>query len=294
MTAAPLLTRTPRIAQGQSRERLFVGFALGALVIAVLTLFVLLAYITIEGWPRLNSMLWSNMPTIRRPQLAGAQSAITGTLWVMSVTAVFAVPTGILTALYLEEFARPGSRFQRIVEVNISNLAAVPSIVFGILGLAVFARAMALGQSVLTAGLTLALLILPIIIIATREALRAVPQDIRHGSLALGASEWQTAYHQTLPAAIPGISTGVILALSRAAGEAACLLMVGAAGYITFNPTGLLSGYTTLPIQIYTWTKEARDDFHVLAAATSVLLVVSLLAMNGLAIWIRARAAHRR
>ena len=231
--------------------------------------------------------------SIRRPERAGAQSAITGTLWVIAFTALFALPTGILAALHLEEFAKPNSRFQRLVEVNIQNLAAVPSIVYGILGLAFFARALALGQSDITASLTLSLLILPIVIISTREALRAVPRNIRDGSLALGATEWQTAYRQTLPAAIPGIATGIILALSRAIGEAAPLLLLGAVTFITFNPTGPLSGYTTLPIQIFNWTKDSREEFQVLASATIVLLLVLLLAMNFAAILIRNRTQKR-
>ncbi len=275
------------------RDRIFMWLLLATMVIAIVTLFVLLAYVTIKGWPRLDPTLWQNMPSVRRPETSGAQSAITGTLWVITFTAIFALPTGILAALYLEEFSHPNSRFQRFVEVNIQNLAAVPSIVYGILGLAVFARAMALGQSVVTAALTLALLILPVIIISTREALRAVPRNIRDGSLALGATEWQTAWKQTLPAATPGIATGVILGLSRAIGEAAPLLLLGAVTFITFNPTGLSSGYTTLPIQIYNWTKDSREEFQVLAAATIVLLLVILLIMNFAAILIRNKTQRR-
>ena len=274
-------------------DRVFRWALFISLTIGVVTLAVLIAYVTIKGWPRLNSTLWTNMPSIRRPERAGAQSAITGTLWVIGFTALFALPTGILAALHLEEFAKPNSRFQRLVEVNIQNLAAVPSIVYGILGLAFFARALALGQSVITASLTLSLLILPIVIISTREALRAVPRNIRDGSLALGATEWQTAYRQTLPAAIPGIATGVILALSRAIGEAAPLLLLGAVTFITFNPTGPLSGYTTLPIQIFNWTKDSREEFQILASATIVLLLVLLLAMNLAAILIRNRTQKR-
>ena len=285
---AELLGTRPPLSDRAFRLALFISLSIG-----VVTLAVLIAYVTIKGWPRLNSTLWTNMPSIRRPERAGAQSAITGTLWVIAFTALFALPTGILAALHLEEFAKPNSRFQRLVEVNIQNLAAVPSIVYGILGLAVFARALALGQSVITASLTLSLLILPIIIISTREALRAVPRNIRDGSLALGATEWQTAYRQTLPAAIPGIATGVILALSRAIGEAAPLLLLGAVTFITFNPTGPLSGYTTLPIQIFNWTKDSREEFQVLASATIVLLLVLLLAMNFAAILIRNRTQKR-
>jgi phosphate transport system permease protein len=275
------------------RDRVFMWLLFLSLAIGVLTLAILLIYVTVKGWPRLDIRLFTNMPSVRDAENAGAQSAITGTIWVISFTALIALPTGVLAALHLEEFAKPDSRFQRFVEINIQNLAAVPSIVYGILGLAVFARALALGQSVITASLTLALLVLPVIIISTREALRAVPRNIRDGSLALGATEWQTAYRQTLPAAIPGIATGTILALSRAIGEAAPLLLLGAVSFITFNPDGVLSGYTTLPIQIFNWTKESREEFQVLAAATIVVLLLLLLAMNFVAIWIRNRTQKR-
>ena len=275
------------------RDRVFMWLLFVSLAIGVFTLAVLLTYVTIKGWPRLDIRLFTNMPSVRDPENAGAQSAITGTLWVISFTALVALPTGVMAALYLEEFARPNSRSQRFIEVNIQNLAAVPSIVYGILGLAVFARALALGQSVITAALTLALLVLPVIIISTREALRAVPRNIRDGSLALGATEWQTAYRQTLPAAIPGIATGTILALSRAIGEAAPLLLLGAVSFITFNPDGVLSDYTTLPIQIFNWTKDSREEFQVLAAATIVVLLLILLAMNLVAIWIRNKTQKR-
>ena len=275
------------------RDRIFMWLLFLSLAIGVFTLAVLLTYVTIKGWPRLDIRLFTNMPSVRDPENAGAQSAITGTLWVISFTALVALPTGVMAALYLEEFARPNSRSQRFIEVNIQNLAAVPSIVYGILGLAVFARALALGQSVITAALTLALLVLPVIIISTREALRAVPRNIRDGSLALGATEWQTAYRQTLPAAIPGIATGTILALSRAIGEAAPLLLLGAVSFITFNPDGVLSDYTTLPIQIFNWTKDSREEFQVLAAATIVVLLLILLAMNFVAIWIRNKTQKR-
>lgn len=282
---------------GQQRrglwDRLFPWLLLLTLAVGILALATLLTYVIAKGWPRLNLELITNMPSIRNPQQAGAQSAITGTLWVIAFTALLALPIGVLAAVYLEEFARPEHRVARFIEINIQNLAAVPSIVYGILGLAVFARALALGQSVITAAATLALLVLPIIIIATREALRAVPRSIRDGSLALGATPWQTAYRQTLPAALPGIATGTILALSRAIGEAAPLLMIGAVAFITFNPDGMLSGFTTLPIQIFNWTKDPREEFQILAAATIVLLLLMLLAMNAVAIWIRNRTQRR-
>jgi len=282
---------------GQQRrglwDRLFPWLLFLTLAIGILALATLLTYVIAKGWPRLNLELITNMPSIRNPQQAGAQSAITGTLWVIAFTALLALPIGVLAAVYLEEFARPEHRIARFIEINIQNLAAVPSIVYGILGLAVFARALSLGQSVITAAATLALLVLPIIIIATREALRAVPRSIRDGSLALGATPWQTAYRQTLPAALPGIATGTILALSRAIGEAAPLLMIGAVAFITFNPDGMLSGFTTLPIQIFNWTKDPREEFQILAAATIVLLLLMLLAMNAVAIWIRNRTQRR-
>ncbi|MBU6279677.1 MAG: phosphate ABC transporter permease PstA [Actinomycetales bacterium] len=282
---------------GQQRrglwDRLFPWLLFLTLAVGILALATLLTYVIAKGWPRLNLELITNMPSIRNPQQAGAQSAITGTLWVIAFTALLALPIGVLAAVYLEEFARPEHRVARFIEINIQNLAAVPSIVYGILGLAVFARALALGQSVITAAATLALLVLPIIIIATREALRAVPRSIRDGSLALGATPWQTAYRQTLPAALPGIATGTILALSRAIGEAAPLLMIGAVAFITFNPDGMLSGFTTLPIQIFNWTKDPREEFQILAAATIVLLLLMLLAMNTAAIWIRNRTQRR-
>jgi phosphate transport system permease protein len=282
---------------GQQRrswlDRVFPWLLFVTLAIGILALATLITYVVAKGWPRLNLELVTNMPSIRNPQNAGAQSAITGTLWVIAFTALLALPIGVLAAVYLEEFARPDHRLARFIEVNIQNLAAVPSIVYGILGLAVFARALALGQSVITAAATLALLVLPIIIISTREALRAVPRNIRDGSLALGATPWQTAYRQTLPAALPGIATGTILSLSRAIGEAAPLLMIGAVAFITFNPDGMLSGFTTLPIQIFNWTKDPREEFQILAAATIVLLLVLLLAMNAVAIWIRNRTQRR-
>ncbi len=267
---------------------LTIGISIAFIVLAVLIIFVIT-----EGWPRFNPILWQNMPSIRFPETAGAQSAITGTIWVICTTAVISLPLGIGAAIYLEEYGNPASRFYRLVEINIQNLAAVPSIVYGILGLAIIARALALGQTVLTAGITLALLILPVIIISTREALRAVPQSIRAGSMALGATKWQTIWKQVLPVAIPGTATGSILALSRAIGEAAPLLLLGAVTFITFNPTGLNSAYTVMPIQIYNWISQSRDEFHILAAALCMVLLILLFIMNGLAVFLRNRYQRR-
>lgn len=270
------------------RPMLLVGLSISIVVLAILILFVFT-----EGWSRFNPTLWQNMPSIRFPDTAGAQSAITGTIWVICTTAVIALPIGIAAAIYLEEYGNPASRFYRLVEINIQNLAAVPSIVYGILGLAIIARALALGQTVITAAITLALLVLPVIIISTREALRAVPQSIRAGSMALGATKWQTIWKQVLPIAIPGTATGSILALSRAIGEAAPLLLLGAVTFITFNPNGLQSAYTVMPIQIYNWISASRAEFHTLAAALCIVLLILLVIMNGTAVYLRNRYQRR-
>ena len=270
------------------RWMLFAGLSVG-----IITLVALLVFVFLEGYPRLTPTLWQNMPSIRFPEKAGAQSAIMGSIWVIVTTAVICMPVGVMAAIYLEEYGNPNRRFDRIVEINIQNLAAVPSIVYGILGLGVIARALALGQTVITAALTLSLLVLPVVIISSREAIRAVPQSIRAGSLALGATRWQTIWKQALPASIPGIATGAILALSRAIGEAAPLLLLGAVTFITFNPEGLMSSYTVMPIQIYNWISQSREEFQVLAAALCILLLAILLAMNAFAIYLRNKFQRR-
>ena len=274
------------------RERAFRWMLLLCLGVGLVTLVTLLAYVIIKGWPRLDSTLFTEMPSSISPDTAGAQSAITGTIWIMFFTALWSLPIGILGAIYLEEYADADRWWNRLIEINLLNLAAVPSIVFGILGLAFISRGMGFGPTVLTGSLTLALLVLPVVVIASREAIRAVPQSIRAGSLALGATKWQTIWRQVLPAATPGISTGAILALSRAIGEAAPLLMLGVS-FVRFNPDGLLSDFTTLPVQIYNWTTEARQEYQVLAAAASVVLLVILLAMNSVAIYIRNKTQKR-
>jgi phosphate transport system permease protein len=266
---------------------------LSSLAVGIVFLGVLLVYVVQKGWPRLDSRLWENMPSARNPDRAGAQSAIFGTLWVIGLTALICLPTGVLAAIYMEEYADNTRWYNRLIELNLQNLAAVPSIVYGILGLGILARQWALGTTVITAALTLSLLVLPVVIIASREAIRAVPNSIRDGSLALGATKWQTIWRQVLPGAIPGIATGSILALSRAIGEAAPLILLGAVTFVTFNPTGLDSLYTVLPIQIFNWTSESREGFTVLAAATIVLLLAILLAMNSIAIFIRNRYQKR-
>jgi phosphate transport system permease protein len=254
---------------------------------------VLLAYVVWTGLPRLDADLVRNMPSTLSPETAGAQSAITGTLWVISLTALITVPIGVMSAIYLEEYADPTKWWNRVIDINIQNLAAVPSIVYGILGLGVIARGLGLGLTVLSAAITLSLLVLPVVIIAGREAIRAVPSSIRFGSLALGATQWQTIWKQVLPAAVPGTATGSILALSRAIGEAAPLLLLGALAYISFNPDGVLSQFTVLPVQIYDFIKQSREEFVPLASAAIVVLLVILLAMNSVAIYLRNKFQRR-
>jgi phosphate transport system permease protein len=245
--------------------------------------------VLVEGSSRLNGSLIFHFPS-SNPEIAGAQSAIWGTVWLMGIVAGTCLPLGIGAAVYLEEYADPNRWWNRVIEINIQNLAAVPSIVYGILGLAFFVRGFAnLGQTLLAGGLTLSLLVLPIVIIASREAIRAVPSSIRQGSMALGATKWQTIRRQVLPASIPGIATGSILALSRAIGEAAPLVLLGALTFVTFNPEGLDSAFTALPIQIFNWISRPQDEFKVLAAAAIVLLLGILIAMNATAIWLRNR-----
>ncbi len=282
-----------KVSRRPVRETAFRLALLACLTVAGAFLLVLITFVVQQGWPRLDSRLWLNFPSIRAPETAGAQSAIMGTLWVIAFTAFYSLPTGIMAAIYLEEYARQERWYNRLIEVNIQNLAAVPSIVYGILGLGVISRGLGFGQTVLTASLTLSLLVLPIVIIASREAIRAVPNSIRDGSYALGATKWQTVRRQVLPAAVPGMATGSILALSRAIGEAAPLLLLGGLTFISFNPTGVQSPFTVMPIQIFNWTSQSREEFKILAAAAIVVLLVILLAMNSIAIWLRNKYQRR-
>lgn len=264
-----------------------------ALLFGLLVLLVLIADTIITGASRLDERLFTEYPA-SRPSRAGARPAILGSAWVIATTAALTIPLGVASAIHLEEFASKKSKFNRFVELNVQNLAAVPSIVYGLLALAFLTLLGVQDKNIVIAGaFALSLLILPVIIIATREALRAVPQEIRQGSLALGATRLQTTLRSTLPAAVPGIATGSILGLSRAFGEAAPLLLLGALVFVSFDPSNLLSGYTTMPIQIFNWTGRPQEEFHVLAAATSVVLLVLLLMMNALAIFIRNKFQKR-
>jgi phosphate transport system permease protein len=277
---------------GRIKGYLFHLALLFSLIIGIVTLGTLLIQVVVEGWPRLNLDLLRHFPS-SRPLRAGAQSAIFGTIWLMGIVMVTAIPVGFGAAIYLEEYANPKRWYNRLIELNLQNLAAVPSIVYGILGLGILARTLGLGRTLLTGGLTLTLLVLPIVIIAGREAIRAVPNSIRQGSLALGATKWQTIWRQVLPAALPGMATGTILALSRAIGETAPLILLGGLTFITFNPDGLRSQFSALPIQIFNWISRPQAEFKVLAAAAIVVLLAVLLAMNAVAIWLRNRYQRR-
>ncbi|MGH9383384.1 MAG: phosphate ABC transporter permease PstA [Vicinamibacterales bacterium] len=273
-------------------DAMFQVAALAALVLALAALATLLVDVFIDGWPRLNwQFLTSGIS--RRPEDAGIVHALAGSLWVMALTGALALPTGVGAAIYLEEYSGRG-RVARLVELNIANLAAVPSIVFGLLGLAVFVRYMAMGRSVLAGAATLTLLVLPIVILSTREAIRAVPVSIREASYALGATKWQTVWHQVLPMALPGILTGVILALSRAMGETAPLVAIGALTYIPFAPDSVWSPFTVLPIQIFNWASRPQDAFAANAAAGILVLLGLLLTVNAIAIVIRDRSRRER
>lgn len=264
-----------------------------SLLLAFVFLVILLVTTFIDGVPRLDSNLLTRY-TSSFPSRAGARAAILGSLWVVGFCAVMAIPLGIAAAVYLEEFADTNRWYNRLFEVNVQNLAAVPAIIYGMLAVGVLALFGVGNKSIVLGGsIALALLILPVIIITTREALRAVPREIREGSLALGATPLQTVWRQTLPGAVPGISTGTILALSRAIGEAAPLLLLGGLVFVTYDPNGLLSGFTTMPIQIFNWVQLPQAEFKTVASAAIIVLLAILLAMNGLAIYIRNHFQRR-
>jgi phosphate transport system permease protein len=285
----PRLSETNRSTAKDTAFRLTLLFCLS---VGLVFLVILLGSVLWTGAPRLSLEFITNMPS-RRPERAGVQSAIMGSIWVTGFTALFCIPTGVLASIYLEEYANKERWWNRMIELNLQNLAAVPAIVFGILGLGIIARRLGFGFTVLTASLTLSLLVLPTVIVASREAIRAVPNSIREGSFALGATRWQTVWRQVLPASIPGMATGSILALSRAFGEAAPLILLGGVSFITFNPEGLESRYTTLPILIYNWTLRPQEEFRVAASAAIVVLLVVLLAMNSVAIFLRNKYQKR-
>ena len=269
------------------KNRAFEAAMLFAMVVAFGTLAVLLVDTLVTGWPQLDAQLFSDSPSTQ-PEEAGARPAILATLYLGLIVLALSVPIGVLTAIYLEEYADRKRWWNRLIEVNIQNLAAVPSIVYGILGLAFIVRGVGIGRVVLAGGLILTLVVLPTVVVASREAIRAVPDSIRQGAFALGATKWQVVWRQVLPASIPGMATGSILALSRAVGETAPLIMVGAIVYVAFDPT-LFGPYTALPVQIYNWTKQPDPTFQTLAAAGAIVLLTIVLGMNAVAIFLRNR-----
>ncbi|MBO9404336.1 MAG: phosphate ABC transporter permease PstA [Thermomicrobium sp.] len=281
----------PRLPLRKRLGMLFGLLSAVAIAIGLVTLGVLIADVTHDGWRALSWDFLTSYPS-RRPEQAGILSALVGSFYILILVALIAFPLGVAAAIYLEEFA-PQNRLTATIEINLSNLAAVPSIVYGLLGLGVFVRTFMLGRSLLAGALTLSLLVLPIIIIASREALRAVPPSIREAGLALGASHWQTVRLFVLPAALPGILTGTILALARAIGETAPLITIGALTYVAFTPKSLFDPFTVLPIQIFNWVSRPQPGFHERAAAGIIVLLAVLLLFNGLAIFLRARLQRR-
>lgn len=272
-------------------ERAFRAIALLALILPLCLLFALFGEAFLQAAPRLSWEFITAYPS-RRPEEAGILPALAGSAALMALTAVIALPIGLAAAIYLEEYA-PDTRVTRLIEINISNLAGVPSILYGLLGLELFVRAMKLDRSLLAGSLTLSLLLLPMVIMASREALRTVPRHLREAAFALGADHWATIRGVVLPMAMPGVLTGVILSLARAIGETAPLITIGALTYVAFLPSSLSSSFTALPIQIFNWTSRPQAGFHINAAAGIVVLLVLMLTLNATAIFLRARLQRR-
>jgi len=273
-------------------EKAFIGLCLTAVVLPLCLLALLIADVVIDSSGRLSLDFLTNYPS-RKPAQAGILPGLVGSIYLILLTAAMALPVGVGAAVYLEEYGKKGW-LANVIEVNISNLAGVPSIIYGLLGLEVFVRTVGMGRSILAGACTMALLILPIVIMASREALRTVPDSLREGAYALGATHWQVTRQVVLPMALPGILTGAILAISRAIGEAAPLIVVGALAYIAFLPDSVSSPFTVLPIQIFNWVSRPQEEFLVNAAAGSVVLLVTLLILNSVAIFLRNRLQKRR
>lgn len=292
------------IAAARRRDIIFAGLGLLVLVISMAFLAALLMDLLVDGVGRIDGQFLTQFPS-RNAERAGILSAWVGTCLVMLVTALLAIPLGIAAGLYLEEYA-PKNWLTDLIEINVTNLAGVPSIIYGLLALGFFVYLAGLGRTILVAGMVLALLILPIVIVATREAVRSIPQTIREGSYGIGADKWQTMWHYLLPAAQPGILTGAIVGLSRAIGETAPIITIGALTFIAFLPPApiqpefpflnfswLNSSFTVMPIQMFNWISRPQPAFHVNAAATGVILMVMTLGMNAVAIWVRFRLRRR-
>ena len=291
MTSSAETVRPVRQLARHAADRLLNIFGLLVTLLALASLAALLIDVARDGIHRLSWQFLTSYPS-RRAGDAGILPALAGSLFVIGLTALLAIPSGVAAAIHLEEYERQG-RLSRLIEINIANLAGVPSIIYGLLGLGLFVRMLGMGRSVLAGACILAILILPVVILATREALRAVPKSIREASYALGATKWQTIWHQVLPAAAPGILTGLILALSRAIGETAPLITIGALTYVPFIPSDIWSAFTVLPIQVFNWVSRPQAAFAENAAAGIVVLLALLLVMNGTAIVVRDRLRGR-
>jgi len=290
-TAPPRVRPALTEGMGFSGERIFQAICLIATAVPLLLLLVLVVDVLNDAWPRLTWQFLTSFPS-RHPELAGVLAALAGSAYLILLTAAMAIPVGVGAAIYLEEYAPP-SRLTRLIELNINNLAGVPSIIYGLLGLGLFVRVLGLGRSLLAGAATMALLLLPMVILASREALRTVPHSLREAGYALGADRWQMLRRVVLPTCIPGILTGIILSLARAIGETAPLITVGALTYVAFLPDSLLSPFTVLPIQIFNWVSRPQTAFHTNAAAGIVILLVLMLILNGVAIWLRVRLQRR-
>lgn len=282
-----------KLYRARHRKNIFFhGLLLACILFSIVVLALLLYQILSTGLAWLNWDFITSMPS-RFPQKAGILSALVGSIWVIGLTAAFSLPLGVGTAVYLEEYTNPKSRINQLIQVNIANLAGVPAIVYGMLGLAVFVRLFQFERSILAGALTLTLLILPVITVASQEAIKSVPKSLREGSYSLGTTKLQTITGVVLPYALPGIMTGSILAISRAMGEAAPLIMVGAAGYIAFLPRGPMDMFTVLPVQIFNWTSRPQVEFQNIASAGIIVLMVLLLSMNAVAILLRNKYQNR-
>lgn len=287
-----ILKTQEQLARRKNTSIVFSVLFLLSTMIGIVTLIVLLVDILMKGLGWLDWQFLSGTPS-RRAERAGIMPAFFGTLWLMVITAPVTFIVGVGTAIYLEEYSKKGW-FHRVIETNISNLAGVPSIVYGLLGLTIFVRLLSLDRSILAGALTMSLLVLPVVIVASQEAIRAVPGSLRNASFALGATPWQTIRNVVLPSAMPGILTGTILALSRAIGETAPLIVVGAVAFIAKAPTSPFDSFTVLPIQIYEWTSRPQEEFTAIAAAAIIVLLIMLLSMNAVAIYLRNRFQQRR
>jgi phosphate transport system permease protein len=287
---AAALTARPH--ENLIKERIFRGVLLACLAFGVLFLVVLFAYILVRGLARFDAALFLNQFSQISPDTAGGQAAILGSIFLGLIVIAVTVPLGTAAAVYLEEYASRESRLTRLIDVNIQNLAAVPSVVYGLLGLAVFVRVIFGEPSLIVGGLILSLLVLPVVIVSAREALKSVPPSLREGSLGLGATRWQTTWKMVLPNAVPGIATGVILAVSRAIGEAAPLVVIGA-GLVTFNPASLGDRFTALPILIFDTAKRPQEEFQDLSAALIIVSLILLIVLNSTAIFIRNKYSRK-